>query len=64
MSRILLIVCVFLCMGGCGCDDGVLSNEEIIRQTRLCQSAGLNANLLSRSATAEPVRVVCIPQPQ
>lgn len=43
-----------------GCGTTTLSNEDIVKQVKICREAGMKAEVL-HNFNNEPVRVECIP---
>jgi len=58
MKNIIAIALIIICMTGCA-ETSLLSNEQIIDQTKICQSAGMGYTKL-RTWREETYRVECV----
>ncbi len=57
MKKLFLLLPLIL--GGCG---RVMTNEEVIKQTKLCEDAGMDATLSYNGMTGAPHAIYCWPK--
>ncbi len=59
MKKLILLASILVLVGA-GCAS--ITNDEIIRETKKCEDAGLRAELHIGGLYLEPKRVICIPK--
>jgi uncharacterized cupredoxin-like copper-binding protein len=58
----LLIATLLLVLCGAGCRPMVMTNDEIISETKKCHEAGMGVETYQNSFSAGTTKIVCCPK--
>ena len=61
MRSLILILAVCVAQGLVGCGKG-MTNDEIIKETKKCEDAGMTANCIWPEWYSSPTGIVCVPK--
>lgn len=56
------IVLIILMLTIAGCSISTMTNEEVVRQKKICDDAGMDTDVVQNGFTYAVTRVVCIPK--